>query len=314
MSTGLRIACIGECMVEMQEHSQSLYSMTFGGDSANTAVYLARVLRNTKHKVDYITALGDDPYSDQMMTFLTDEGVGMDKVAQLQGQMPGLYFIRTDDAGERSFYYYRSAAAARSMFLDSSGQALLKSVAGYDWVYVTGISLSILDEAQRAALIDTLTAARKQGLKVAFDGNYRPRGWPNIDTVRRTFTDFLGITDMAMVTFGDEQAVHGDATPQACLTRLRRAGVGEGAIKLDRLGCLAFNGDGAVNVPVTRQIATPVDTTAAGDSFNAAYLASRIRGLSPDAAGHNGNTLAGTVIQHKGAVIPSASMPDLVFE
>lgn len=306
-----RIACIGECMVEMRERGSSQYDMGFGGDSANTAVYLSRLLGDSGHITDYITALGDDPYSDEMFAFLSAEGVGMDHAQRLSGRMPGLYFIRTDENGERTFHYYRSAAAARDMFRGESGAALLASLAGYDWIYLTGISLSILDDTQRRDLMAALNTARQNGAKVVFDGNYRPLGWPNVEAARETFSAILGVSDLALVTFSDEQVVHGDASPADAVARLRRAGVQEGAVKLDDEGCLVFDANGETVVPVEKVVSCPVDTTAAGDSFNAAYLAARICGHDLADAGAYGNRLAGTVIQHKGAVIAQADMPDL---
>jgi 2-dehydro-3-deoxygluconokinase len=58
----------------------------------------------------------------------------------------------------------------------------------------------------------------------------------------------------------------------------------------------------------------PVDTTAAGDSFNAGYLAARINGAMPRDAAAAGHRLAGAVIMAPGAVIPKDAMPPNIFE
>ncbi len=54
---------------------------------------------------------------------------------------------------------------------------------------------------------------------------------------------------------------------------------------------------------------SPVDTTAAGDSFAAGYLAARLRGEAPAAAARAGHRLAAVVITHPGAIIPREAMP-----
>ena len=52
-----------------------------------------------------------------------------------------------------------------------------------------------------------------------------------------------------------------------------------------------------------------VDTTAAGDSFAAAYIAARLAGAEPVEAARAGHRLAGVVVCHPGAIIPRAAMP-----
>lgn len=306
----VRIACIGECMVEMRQQpglpdnpaSGGVFHMAFGGDTANTAVYLARLMAETAHRVDYVTALGDDPYSAQMADFLADEGVGTATIRRLSGRMPGLYFIRTDERGERSFYYYRSAAAARDMFSDAGGQELLQMLGGYDWLYLSGITLSILSEAQRADLADTLTACRAQGGRVAFDNNYRPAGWADATAARTVYEPILARTDLALMTLDDEQALYPGSDATDCIDRLRQIGVAEIVVKAGAAGCVVADRHHATPVATTA-IDRPVDTTAAGDSFNAAYLAARIAGRPPMEAAQAGNRLAGTVIMHAGAIM-----------
>src|SRR6516225_8357408 len=105
-----KVACIGECMIELRQSVGDQLSRGFGGDTLNTAVYLARL----GLMVDYVTALGDDPISDEMIAGWAAEGVGTGWVARLPGKLPGLYLIQTDAAGERRFYHWRESSAVRS--------------------------------------------------------------------------------------------------------------------------------------------------------------------------------------------------------
>ena len=59
----VRVASVGECMIELSEAAGGLLARSYGGDTLNTAVYLARL----GVAVDYVTALGDDPWSDEMV-------------------------------------------------------------------------------------------------------------------------------------------------------------------------------------------------------------------------------------------------------
>src|SRR6201991_1966167 len=180
-----KVACIGECMIELRPAPGGLYSRGFGGDTLNTAVYLARLGVD----VDYITALGDDSLSDEMIAGWQAEGVGTGGVARLHGKLPGIYLIETDAKGERKFFHWRESAAARQLMDLPDTESVLQSLAGYDVIYLSAITLSILGEAGRGRLIAALRQARAKGARVAFDTNFRVRGWPDLDVARKVFRD-----------------------------------------------------------------------------------------------------------------------------
>jgi 2-dehydro-3-deoxygluconokinase len=294
-----RVAAIGECMLELRHRDEKLVELGFAGDSFNTALYMARCNRRERLTVDYVTALGDDPYSEAMLRSWREEGVGTDRVIRLKGKLPGLYFIRTDAAGERRFFYYRSAAAARELFRDAASLPLLATLRDYDVLYFTAITLSVLDSTTRERFHAALAAARAAGRLIAFDSNYRPAGWADVAAARSAIAPFLDLVGLALPTFEDEQALWGDATPADTLSRYAHRKI-EVCVKLGSEGCLL--GDGTC-IPVPRRV-VPVDTTAAGDAFNAAYLTARLAGHPAAEAARAGHILAATVIQHRGAIIP----------
>jgi 2-dehydro-3-deoxygluconokinase len=305
-----RIVSIGECMIEMADRGDGTMTMAYAGDTLNTAVYLARI-NGPALKVDYVTALGDDPYSDAMLAFWQKEGINTDWVARLPGQLPGLYLIRTDAVGERSFYYYRSAAPARSLFDLPETVDLLDHLADADMVHFSGITLSILSYPARDRLAEALEKLRHGGTRIVFDGNYRPSLWPSPDVARRVVTRFLSFVDLALPSADDEEHLFGDKSCEAIADRMHALGVNEVLVKHGAEGCFISQDDLRVHVPVSESV-KPVDTTGAGDSFNAGYLSGRLAGLSPVDAAHMGNHLAATVIQHRGAIIPREAMSDLL--
>ncbi|MCA0404568.1 MAG: sugar kinase [Proteobacteria bacterium] len=299
----MRVASIGECMVELGAHGQGQYALKFGGDTLNTATYLARLGIET----GYITALGDDPYSDAMLAQWASEGIDCAQVKRLAGRMPGLYMIETNDQGERRFFYWRDRAPAREL-MDLMDSALEAALASSEWVYFSGITLSLYGDEGRGKFLALLGRLKAAGVKLAFDGNYRPRGWAGAEAARAAFKTIYPLLDLALPTFEDEQMVFGDADAEATATRLLSAGVREVVVKEGAKGALVATAD-------TRALAAPpaplqpVDTTAAGDSFNAGYLAARLRGLRPEAAARAGHLMAGAVIMQRGAIIPMAAMP-----
>ena len=293
-------------MIEMAESEPGLFRRTFGGDTLNTAVYLARILRDTDFAVDYVTAIGDDPFSAEMIEAWRAEGIGVDLVARIPGKLPGLYLIATDKKGERSFHYWRSAAAARAMFDPAAGDAI--TLAGSALVYLSGITVAIIDDAGRDTLIYLLDAVRAAGGRVAFDSNYRPALWPYAGAARRWIAEIWRRTDIALPSRADEAALFGDASSDAVADRLHELGAREVVVKDENRPCLVST-DSRRDRVAQRSVERPLDTTAAGDSFNAAYLAARLLDrpvLEAAAAGHG---LAATVILHRGAIIAPAHMP-----
>jgi 2-dehydro-3-deoxygluconokinase len=302
----MRVACIGECMVELSEQPDGTLVRGFGGDTLNTALYLARL----GVAVDYVTALGDDVWSDEMAAAWGREGIGLDQVRRLSGRMPGLYIIRTDSDGERSFHYWRDRAAARDLFAGSGAAETEAVLATYDLVYVSGISLSLYGEAGRAALFETLSNLRARGGRVAFDTNYRPRGWPDRDAARTAFRAALALADLIFASVEDLDWLFGKAGEEEVLCRRGRAEIVLKTSPASGPIARVLHGAADASVPAG-PVARVVDTTAAGDSFAAGYLAARIAGLAPEAAAAEAHRLAGAVIGHRGAVIPRDAMPAL---
>lgn len=303
MERGGRVACVGECMIELRERPDGLLSQGFGGDTLNTAVYLARL----GVPVDYLTALGDDGHSEAMLRAWAAEGVGTSLVARVPGRLPGLYVIRTDPSGERSFLYWRDSAPARQLLDLPDTPRLLDGLRGASLAYLSGITLSLFPEAGRERLFDALADLRAAGGRVAFDTNFRPRGWPDRDAAHLAYARMLRLTDVLLASVEDHGLLFGAASAPDDL-RAWAARVPEAVIKLPAPGCLVLAEEREVHV-APGAVVQPVDTTAAGDSFAAAYLAARRDGAAPAEAARAGHQLAGTVVLHAGAIIPRDAMP-----
>jgi 2-dehydro-3-deoxygluconokinase len=303
-----RIACIGECMIELSPAGDRTMRLAYAGDVCNTAVSLARLSRGEEIVVQFATRLGDERHSDAMLASWSAEGIDTALVDRLEGRAPGLYLIELDDRGERSFTYYRNESAARALFADDAhARAMRDGLHGAGWVFLSGITVSLLDAAAHARLLATLDALRAEGTRVAFDTNYRPRGWPDAATARGRIAAVLDRCDLALPTLDDERALFGDRDVDACLDRLARHGVAEVAVKLgDGGACVASGGEVAHIAPEAE--VEIVDTTGAGDAFDAGYLHARVAGLEPPAAAREGNELAAVVLGHRGAIAPEAAV------
>lgn len=309
MKIAKKIACIGEGMMELTHREDGGMGLSYGGDTLNTAVYMSRLGLD----VEYVTALGDDPYSGEMMTAWQSEGVGTEFVIQAKGRMPGLYAIRTDDQGERSFYYWRDHAPARDLLEFSEFSAISDRLLDMDFIYVSGITLSLYSEKDITALFELLDGQRARGGKVMFDSNYRANRWRDIDEARETYDEMLKRVDLSLPTLDDDQLIFGDADAEACCARHHEMGVAEVVVKMGAEGCYVSKDGDRTHIPLLER-RTAKDTTGAGDSFNAGFLAARLNGRTPSDAATFAHVIAGEVIMHPGAIIPKNAMSESFYE
>lgn len=291
MSTGPRICCAGEVMIEFAATGKRhQYSQGFAGDSYNTAIYLAR----EGLQVDYLTRLGDDALSGEIIEQLCNEGVGVDAVVRCAGRQPGLYLINNDADGERHFSYWRSRSPARELF----DQPL--PLQGLDAFYFTGITLATCrnDIKNLVALIERL---RTENCSIIFDPNFRPGLWDTLQQARNHYQQVLGLCDILLPGLDDDRQLWGVETIEQCREHYLQYAPRELVIKGDNLTTHAWIADNYTQKQA-RQVPA-IDTTGAGDSFNAGYLAARLQGLNIDTAIETAQQLAARVVQHRGAVI-----------
>lgn len=304
----LQIACIGECMLELTHTRTNSLSLSYGGDTLNTAVYLSRM----GAAVSYVTVVGDDPYSDEMVAKWEGEGINVDLVARAPNRLPGVHSIRTDKSGESSFHYWRDLSPAKELFQYSNYFTLNEVLSQLEYIYLSGISLSLFSGENREKLFDILDEMRKHGGRVVFDSNYRASYWQSAEEARVAFRDMLKRTDVALPSLGDEQELYGDANVEACAKRLHGAGVSEVAIKMNEAGCFVSVGSESVQIRPDGFLQAK-DTSGAGDAFNGAYLAARLNDYQAVDAAEIANRVAAEVIMHKGAIIPKKAMPEIAL-
>jgi 2-dehydro-3-deoxygluconokinase len=293
------IATIGECMIELSGQNGDAWRMGYAGDTFNT-LWTLRALAGEECRADYVSAFGDDPFSNGQIAFFEKHGIGVAESPIVAGARPGLYAITLTGA-ERSFTYWRADAAARKLASDPA--ALAKSLQNRDLVYFSGITLAILDASARKVLLAAIAEDRAAGAGIAFDPNYRPRLWPDAASARDAITGALAVVDIALPTFPDEDVLFGDATPADTVARLEALGVGEIVVKNGEEAALVAESGRRTNSPAIH-VERPVDTTGAGDSFNGAYLAARLAGDPPLEAARRAHRVAAAVIQVRGALAP----------
>lgn len=304
----LKIALIGECMIELQEIAPGETKQTFGGDTLNTAIYCARLARDLPLQIDYVTALGQDSFSDKMTRFWELEGVGSELVLRQEGELPGLYYIELDDQGERIFHYWRSAAAAKKCFEYPESDVILERLADYNGIYLSGISLAILTPQSLAILIQRLSELAARGVSIYFDCNYRPHLWTSKEQAIAIYKQLYGISDIVFLTTEEADTLLECVQGHEVHQKLQSFGAKESILKDGENPCTIFSENEIFEVPA-QEVAKVVDTTAAGDSFSAVYLVARRFGCAPVDAARMAHQTAAYVVCHRGAVAPLEQMP-----
>lgn len=305
----LRIASIGECMIELREDSHGTLSSGFAGDTLNTATYLRRLLPANTFDIEYVTAVGDDHLSGSMLAAWDAASIGTGLVQRRPGELPGLYWIRTDASGEREFFYWRSASSARAVLADGHANRISEALGEGDLLYLSGISLAILSNTDREGLMQLVTGLHGRGVRIAYDCNFRERLWPIVDEIRAIQRRLLPLLDTFITSFADEAAVFGDKDITVTAERLAKAGVREWVVRGEPGETITSEGGRSTNAcALPEQV---VDTTGAGDSFDAAYLAARLSGHGVDDAVRAAHALAGIVVRHRGAIIARTATPTL---
>ncbi|MDV7106092.1 sugar kinase [Vibrio sp. TH_r3] len=307
MTNQIKIAIIGECMVELRASNGKL-DHGFGGDTLNTATYIARLTFQHNVQTQYFTGLGKDPFSRTMIKTWQQENISTEHIHIDEEKNPGIYAIETEKNGERSFFYWRNDSAAKFWLRHYSIKQLIDILSANHWIYLSGISLAILPKDCLDKLIVVLTACQELGSKIAFDNNYRPALWEKIDTAQAAYRQVLALTTIAFLTFDDEKELWGDVTEQQSIERTLNLGVSEIVIKRGEEACIIVSDNEMFEVPANH-IENVIDTTAAGDSFSAGYLAKKLLGGNIVESAKAGHLVAGTVIQHSGAVINKEFMP-----
>ncbi len=298
-----KVVGIGEAMLEFAPVGENLYRRGFAGDTLNTCWHIAKIVQDHA-QVGYFTRVGKDSFSTQFLDFLSASGVESSTVVRDPDRSIGLYVISLTGA-ERSFRYWRESSAARRLADDF--EALLAAVTGAGLIHISGITLAVIGESGRRNLLKALDAARSRGSLVSYDPNARPRLWPDAATMRYALNQALEVTDIALPSFDDEAGLWGDADPEATVKRIAAAGVSEIAVKNGQ-GAVALYFDGTHRRVPTPPVGDVRDTTGAGDSFNAGYLAGRLVGMTAPEACGLAQAVAGEIIGHFGALAPDAAL------
>ncbi|KTD98032.1 sugar kinase [Pseudoalteromonas sp. H71] len=291
---------MGECMVELRAMSAATLHQSFAGDVYNSAVYLKRCFPEVGTSV--ITALGQDNLSIKMRERFESEQLDTQLVFSHESKVPGMYYIETDEHGERSFIYWRNDSAAKKTVEFLTPDCVSQLCQG-DMFFFSGISLAIIDKTSRDQFWDVLKQLKDDGVKIVFDPNYRPRLWESVEDTKAQYHLAFSIADVTLPGVEDLTTLYNVHSVEAVIEYLKPYQINEIVVKNGPESVITQL-DNTLQSHTIIPVTTVIDTTSAGDAFNGVYLGARLSGKPIADAVQLGAKAAGAVIQQPGAIAP----------
>ncbi len=289
----------GEAMLEYHSHGGA--GLRYGGDTLNTAIHLARA----GHDVAYVTAIGSDPISDALVAAWAAEGIDTRHVLRHPQRNPGIYAIHVDAHGERRFLYWRDRSAAREMFELPGIRPALAEAASAKLVYFSHISLAVISPEGREQLLGLSEQRKGEGRSVAYDSNYRPALWPDQHAARTLSERAMAAATIGLPTNSDERELWQTGKDELEIARRWLAfGQDMVAVKAAERGCVLGTADEAPRLIPARP-AEVIDSSGAGDAFNAGFLGAWLGGQPWTDCVEAGQAFARKTLSHQGAIRPA---------
>lgn len=231
-----------------------------GGSAANTAVVLGRFGVD----VGIISRVGEDVLAPLALTVLAESGVDGRCIQRDPQTMTGIILVAVTPDGERTMFGCRGANVRTDPALLDEGyiaQARIFHLSGY----------TLLAAPQRDAALRALEVARQAGLTVTAD-----LGLEAVMRVTDRVKAILPQVDVLFPSQPEAEYLTGHRDIEGAIGSLLDYGVGVVALKLGKRGCAVGTGEKTFLVP---GFAVPtVDTTGAGDSFDAGLILGRLEG------------------------------------
>lgn len=266
----------GECL-------SSQLGLHCGGVAANTALAL-NPWRITTH---LIGCVGQDQFGDLLLRTLKKNGVDVRHVQRTPRALTGLLYINVTPDGQRTFFGSRGAnRLTRSSLIFPSlvRQSAAAHLVGY----------SLLDPGPEKTARQILRTFQGRGKWVSFDVGMEPS-----QKIPERILRLLPQIDLLFLSNHEAAAITDHRDPRKSFLQLQRVGAREIVMKLGKRGCLIS--DGGVLRQVPSFTVRAVDSTGAGDAFNAAFLQARLRGWSAREAALAANAAGASAASRVGA-------------
>ena len=290
------ICSIGECMIEMTNVEKELYNYSVAGDTLNFTSYLDQSIFNKF----YLTAIGTSDINKGVISFFKKKKINTNLVKKISSKEIGLYLIKNTKRGEKKFYYWRDDSAA-NFFFNHINKSLFINKYTFDYIYLTGITLSILDFKNIDKFITNLSVLRKKNSKIIFDFNIRIKRWSK-KNLNLYLNKILPNVDILFCSGEDLVCWKKNNNIKTFQYILKKFNIYHAIYRKNEEYNYSFYKNKKYMIK-NKPIKKVVDTSGAGDGYNAAYLSSFIISNNPQVALNEASKIGAKIVMKKGAIV-----------
>jgi 2-dehydro-3-deoxygluconokinase len=291
----VRVLTAGETMVLLDGVEGGLrlgspFRLRVAGAESNFAVALTRL----GARVTWVSRLGDDPFGDLVSDTLAAEGLDLRFVLRAAGEPTGVFFKWHENGESRVLYRRAGSAASRLGPSDIPAEAY----DGVGLVHLTGITMA-LSETARATITGVAAEARRRGLLVTFDPNWRPALWAGPEAAAAAVREVLPSVDWFLCGEQEGRLLFGASSADGIRAAAQAAGAGDAAVRVGVRGAVVWESAAAVEV-APRRVEDVVDEIGAGDGFAAGFAFGLLQGWPPARCARAGNAVAAAALRGTG--------------
>lgn len=260
------VTSLGEILIDFTYHSvsangASLFEQNPGGATAN----LLAAVQKLGGKTAFIGKVGNDMHGLFLKEVVEKAGISSEGMLVDDNYFTTLAFVNLTPSGERSFSFARKPGADTQISKDEVKYDLIKNAK----IFHVG-SLSMTDEPACTATFEALEFAKKNGIIVSYDPNYRKMLWKDEETAIKGMRSILSYVDIIKISDEEITLLTDKNTPQEAAQVLLEKGIDCVIVTLGSKGAYIATRDFDITSPCPD--GKVVDTTGAGDSFMGAFL------------------------------------------
>lgn len=293
----INVCSIGEAMIEISNIKNSFYNQSFAGDTLNFCNYLDK----KKLNAFFLSAIGKSEINQSLLDFVKSKNISTKYIKQINQFEIGLYLIKNKDNGEKQFFYWRDESAAKQYFNNIDFINLYKELKNFDYIYFSGITLSIIHISKLNNFIKLLKLLKSKKIKIVFDFNIRPSRW-NKKNLNIFLDSVLKFVDICFLSGEDMNYWKNKNNIKSYEQIVRKYKLKHSIFRKNAKFTYVFLNKTRY-VFKNKLLKTVVDTSGAGDGFNAAYLSNFIVNNDPVLALKAGSSLGSKIVMKKGAIV-----------